>query len=248
LFPRRLAGIYTGRKIPDLLLSNPPYLITTVSDGTQKYTMGGVKKGSEPSRAERKAKKRKLEDAIPDVPGDNDVAEEPEVTSKSEKAPKKRKRENEETDEKEVVGKKKSKKEKKEKSGRKEENGDVALDAGTKAELVTENKSEADDVVEGAQVPRKSKKERKAERKAREAAEAAASKTPVTTSTIDSESNGASISTPVIATKEKKPKKNQQNGKTSTEEKDTAKGSGVKTDGKAARFIVFIGTMSPRSD
>ena len=34
--------------------------------------MGVTKKGTEPSRAERKAKKRKLEDAIPDLPGDND--------------------------------------------------------------------------------------------------------------------------------------------------------------------------------
>lgn len=62
------------------------------------------------SRAERKAKKRKLEDAVPDLPGDDDGMD---VVDDSAENSKKRKRSGDDTEKEE----KKSKKDKKTKSG-----------------------------------------------------------------------------------------------------------------------------------
>lgn len=123
-------------------------------------------------RSERKAKKRKAEDAIPDVPegyGDEEV-QEVEVKSKKRKH-------SEEEGEGEA---KKAKKEKREKKLAKEEKGEK-----TKKEKKSKNTDEKQNVEaveeveetaqpEGEEAPRKSKKERKAERKAKEAAERAA--------------------------------------------------------------------------
>jgi nucleolar protein 6 len=216
--------------------------------------MGGIKKGSDPSRAERKAKKRKLEDAIPDVPGDNEIAEEPQIASRTEKPSKKRKREHEadaDAEENGLTNGKQGRKEKgaKKSKKRRNEEGGVALNGDIVEEVVSEKSgAEADNALESSETPRKSKKERKAERKAREAAEAAANnadRAPAVTSNRGSEDTGGPIAP---AAKEKKSKKNKQNqekdGKDTAGKKDATNGNKEKTDGRAARFIVFIGNIS----
>lgn len=213
--------------------------------------MGGTKKGTDPSRAERKAKKRKLEDAIPNIPGDNEIEVEPEILSQSEKPVKKRKRdqadaEEDSIDEQQKKKEKKEKKEKKDKKNKKSDEEGGNAPGGDETEDLPKKSEEANGAVENSDIPKKSKKERKAERKARDAAEAAANgeaKSPAVTSTPGS----GAVVVAAAATKEKKPKKNKQNQeKKAPGEKGTANGSGEKTDGKAARFIVFIGKLAER--
>jgi nucleolar protein 6 len=215
--------------------------------------MAGIKKGSDPSRAERKAKRRQLEDAIPDVPGDNELTEEPQIASRTEKSSKKRKREHQaDTEENELTNGKQGRKEKGAKNNKKRRNeeGGVALNGDIVEEVVLKKKSgaEADNVLESSETPRKSKKERKAERKAREAAEAAANnadRVPAVTSNTGSEDTGGPIAPTAKGKKAKKNKQNQErNGKDTTGTKDTTNGDKEKTEGRAARFIVFIGNIS----
>ncbi|OBT64533.1 hypothetical protein VE03_05333 [Pseudogymnoascus sp. 23342-1-I1] len=148
--------------------------------------MAPIKKAG--PRSERKAAKRKAQDAIPDVPEDynNDVSEE--VAS-----PKKRKRDDDDDEEagegaedgavkkpKKAKKLRKEKKEKKEKEGGKEEKKEKKEKKEEKPK--TDAEGEGDDTaMEDAapkepkeDVPKKSKKERKAERKAQQAAEAIA--------------------------------------------------------------------------
>jgi nucleolar protein 6 len=213
--------------------------------------MGGGKKGTDASRAERKAKKRKLEDAIPDVPGDNEIPEKLEIVKKSEEPPKKRKREHDDNDAGESgltqeKQKKKDKKDKKDKKRNSKSNGQGELtpDAIGAEEVVSKSEAEAEKTLESSEIPRKSKKERKAERKAREAAEAAANKdaeVPAETSAA-----GGSTEAPVAATtKEKKVKKDKKKqdkkGNSAAETQNTTNGNDEQSGGKAARFIVFIG-------
>ena len=201
--------------------------------------MGDGKKRTDATRAERKAKKRKLEDAIPDVPGDDGIPETAEI-AESEAAPaKKRKRDRDVDDggeESGAVKEKKAKKEKKEKKKKDKNsssNGEPAPDA---EEAVSEEKpgAETENTVENGEGPKKSKKERKAERRAREVAEAAANKVvedPAASSTTGAASAGAPVA--AAGTKEKKPKSEKK------KKQDPANGGGE----KAARFIVFIGTL-----
>ncbi|OBT88760.1 hypothetical protein VE02_02353 [Pseudogymnoascus sp. 03VT05] len=148
--------------------------------------MAPIKKAAGP-RSERKAAKRKAQDAIPDVPEDynNEGAEEVTAPAKKRKRdddeeggegaeegavkkPKKAKKLREEKKEKkEKEGGKKEKKEKKEKKPKKDiEGGDEDT------EMVDATPKEPKEPKED--VPKKSKKERKAERKAQQAAEAIA--------------------------------------------------------------------------
>jgi len=126
------------------------------------------------SRQERKAKKRKLEDAVPDLPGDNDNDNEDGGASLSGV-----------TSQPEERVSKKARKEEKKKKFKKQEisgGGDVEGKSIDKEDGDVE-KGEVQDDVEGAakvnllgevEAPRKSKKERKAERKAKDAAAKAA--------------------------------------------------------------------------
>lgn len=197
------------------------------------------KKGTDATRAERKAKKRKLEDAIPDLPGD-DAAEE---TPKKEKSSKKRKRSEDE----DVVEEKAAKKEKKEKKSKKDkyagDEEDTEKEArraakkakkALKAECTTAADlavKEPEPVVE-EEAPKKSKKERKAERKAKEAANGTAIAT-ATKDAVKVEAGGE--------VEEKKAKKNNRNRSKKREGDAAAKENGE--EGKAAaRFICFIGT------
>jgi nucleolar protein 6 len=206
-------------------------------------------KSTDASRAERKAKKRALEAAIPDLPGDHENAEDVEVEAKAEKKSKKRKRD----DVVEDSETKKAKKEKKDKKKRKSEAAEVEAEAEEELQEEKPAKKEKNEKKEKKEgkaantngesvpavanldgeedAPRKSKKERKAERKAAEAA--AASKSTPTKAV--SETNG------VTPAEEKKSKKNNRN-REKKRKGDSANGD---TEGKAARFIVFIGAFYP---
>jgi nucleolar protein 6 len=225
-----------GRKksqVPKILFSvqknNSPIPSTT--------TMG---KSTDASRAERKAKKRALEAAIPDLPGDHENAEDVEVEAEAEKKSKKRKRDVVVEEDSES---KKARKEKKDKKKRKSEATEVEeeLQEEKPAKKSKKEKKEGkapdangDSVPAVASLdgeeepPRKSKKERKAERKA---AEAAAENKTIPTKAVP-EANGDTIA------EEKKSKKNNRN----REKKRKGESANGDTEGKAARFIVFIGT------
>lgn len=215
--------------------------------------MGTTKKGSDPSRADRKAKKRKLEDAIPDLPGDDEPQE---ITTSDDKSSKKRKRaageisgDNDLADDKERKSAKKEKREKKQKR-----NAEDSLLSSTEGVKAADGKGEAitdepkEDVSTKPEVPnisedgpKKSKKERKAERKAREAIEKVekeASKPadlPKENST-SIEDKGGNTSTKLAGSEEKKPRKNNRN-----REKKRWAALQKGTEEKAPRFIAFIG-------
>ncbi|KAH8667428.1 hypothetical protein BGZ60DRAFT_528730 [Tricladium varicosporioides] len=198
-------------------------------------------KSSDPTRAERKAKKRKLEDAIPDLPGEEN--KDGEELSGGDEGKKRRKRiKNDEELEAPVeeTGKQRGRREKKERK-------QAERTEKEKQDGATEKVEEKEDVKmrgvgttaneEGA--PRKSKKERKAERKAKEAAEAAvATEAAKSTSNGDNKDEGA---------KEKKSKKNNRNREKKrkglvTGASDTAV-EGEDKEKKSARFICFIGNL-----
>jgi nucleolar protein 6 len=213
--------------------------------------MAITKKGSDPSRADRKAKKRKLEDAVPDLPGDNEAEER---TPSNDKSSKKRKRTPDETEVKETVDDKEKKSTKKEKK-RKRVEEETALrlgNEGTVEGLKSKKEPTADETSEETLVkskgtagigeePKKSKKERKIERKAREAAEKATSQAVIHSQedlkpTLEHESNGSAT---LANSEEKKRKKNNRNRKGN---RKAALENGA--DGKAPRFIAFIGMLS----
>ncbi|TVY57566.1 putative RNA-binding protein [Lachnellula cervina] len=198
------------------------------------------KKGnSDATRAERKAKKRKLEDAIPDLPGEEVVAEE---------KPKKRKRSADE----DVVEEKAAKKEKKSKTDKDvvEDEDKEARKAAKKAKKALKAEQSGTAAVELAvqepvaeeEAPKKSKKERKAERKAKEAAETAA----VANGTAAKDAQGAKDPTSKEEVdgdaEQKKSKKNNRNRAEKRKRDAAAKESGEE-GGKAARFICFIGNL-----
>ncbi|KAL5353524.1 hypothetical protein ACLOAV_001561 [Pseudogymnoascus australis] len=227
--------------------------------------MAPIKKAG--PRSERKAAKRKAQDAIPDVPEDytNDAGAEEEVA-----APKKRKRDDEDEEVDEGAGEgdvKKPKKEKKEKEGGKKEKKE-------KKPKTDDAEGEAEDTVmedttpkePKEDVPKKSKKERKAERKAQQAAEAianakanrAAEEAAATSKPAAAfDETAASSSKPAAAAAgaktpkaEKAPKldkdgnvikkKNNRN----REKKRLAAATAIAAGEKApARFIVFVGNL-----
>ncbi|OAF61200.1 hypothetical protein VC83_02334 [Pseudogymnoascus destructans] len=231
--------------------------------------MAPIKKAGGP-RSERKAAKRKAQDAIPDVPEDytNDAEQNEEVA-----APKKRKRDDDEeadegAEEGAVKNAKKAKKEKKEKEGGKKEKKE-------KKPKKTDGEVEGEEtVMEDAapkepkeDVPKKSKKERKAERKAQQAAEAIAN-----TKANRAAEEAAAASTPSVAAdgtetsskpattaaaagaktpKAEKPPKLDKDGNPikkknnrNREKKRLAAATAIAAGEKAsARFIVFVGNL-----
>lgn len=218
-------------------------------------------KPTEISRAERKAKKRTLEDAIPNLPGDNEGEIERESISKAEKKSKKRKRDAETGDE--VIGEGKESKKDKKKKKRKIEDGESEpaeeeiVQNGKKSKKEKKGKKtgfekegpvspadiEVDTVMqEEVEAPKKTKKERKAERKAREAAEST-SKNPAPTETSEavSEANGKTEA----AGEEKKSKKNNRNREKKRKGTSANGETSQPESTKPARFIVFIGIFLP---
>ncbi|OBT99341.1 hypothetical protein VE01_02588 [Pseudogymnoascus verrucosus] len=229
--------------------------------------MAPIKKSAGP-RSERKAAKRKAQDAIPDVPEDynNEGAEEV-------AAPKKRKRDDDEeggedTEESGIKKVRKEKKEKKEKEEGKKEKKEKKpkKDAeGGDEDTMMEDAAPKEPKEPKEDVPKKSKKERKAERKAQQAAEAIANakanraaEEAAAASKPTVASDGTEASKPAAAAAaggktpkaEKAPKldkdgnpikkKNNRN----REKKRLAAATAIAAGEKApARFIVFVGNL-----
>lgn len=203
------------------------------------------------SRQERKAKKRKLEEAIPDVPGDLDSHDyEPNDAVNGDKKKRKRNSIAEAELEGNEVQQTKIKKAKNKKSKTITDTtalGDDSTGNGSKGAAVDAAVCADDEAVAALEMdaPRKSKKERKAERKAKEAAEKIA---------VEEAAQSMAIGNGVVSTQtvppnrlveedasgevKEKAKKNNRN----REKKRAAKKAGVDgKEAKAARFIVFIG-------
>ncbi|KAL3420193.1 RNA recognition domain-containing protein [Phlyctema vagabunda] len=218
--------------------------------------MGASKKATELlSRAERKSKKRQAEDAIPDLPGDNDDDGEEAQASEAEKSSKKRKRSSED---KKVVAdpdgaeRKSAKREKKRKRAEEvegEESKAVDAEDQESEKKKKKKKSQAEEPADGGEQPaaieeddgtaepKKSKKERKAERKAREAAEGLTKESKkISPAKSDNVPVGGDEAK---AGEEERPKK-KNNRNRDKKRKAKAEEAG---ESKAARFIVFIGNL-----
>ncbi|KAF7905908.1 hypothetical protein EAF00_000187 [Botryotinia globosa] len=180
--------------------------------------------GTGASRAERKAKRRKIENSIPDIPEDleTEANDDGAVSTK-------RKRSivdddakvdqigilegNEEIAGKNVESHHKSKKNK---------------TSSTESSLLPMQIEEPSDIAEIEATPKKSKKERKAERKAREAD----AKSTSTAQTAEPATGNATGPSDQISAEKKRSKPKKQGGV-----------SGENSESKAARFIVFIGNL-----
>lgn len=239
--------------------------------------MAVPKQRSEPSRADRKAKKRKLEDAIPDLPGDDEPEEKvatniSELDIKNEKKPSKKRKKTSEYEDAKKFQETDERSHKSSKRGRKknEEEFSPVQIADAVRELVDraavkkgrngkelENEAangkgstvpEAEGNGETEEVPRKSKKERKAERKAREALD----KGP--TRDDDGDGNDA-VEKPNVETAglndgkdtSANPEEKKRKNNRNREKKRKAALEGG-AESKAPRFIAFIGRLQPWPD
>lgn len=212
----------------------------------------GVKKAEkDATRAERKAKRRKAENAIPDLPGDSEIHEQ-----NTEKISKKRKRlDNHEPIDDPKPEKKARKHEKKARKNTTEPGalvGDADEQVGsslknyTVVTTVDHELPKDEHVVDiTSEPPKKSKKERKAERKVAEAAAAAAASTTGTDETTTQQEPKESTSQPQDDSAQPvKSKKNNRNREKKRQAASIVAGNAEdpdKTNKKAARFIVFIG-------
>jgi nucleolar protein 6 len=214
--------------------------------------MSSAKSGKDSTRAERKAKKRKLENAIPDLPGEdyNATGLQNEVTSTrkgSDRPTKKRKHEDHtqelishnDTSEKAVRRTEvKSKKPRRITSSDELNEESNSVDEKTMAGV--DAKSGSALLLEIGEPPRKTKKERKAERKIAEAAKASESAGTALSNPVlppDSQSTPAAGTGQVPTGKSKTNNRNREKQRKSKQNNEPME----KTDGKAPRFIVFIG-------
>ncbi|CZT50984.1 related to potato small nuclear ribonucleoprotein U2B and human splicing factor homolog [Rhynchosporium secalis] len=222
---------------------------------------------TEASRAERKAKKRAAEDAIPDVPGSWTAAEaEVEASSPTKKDSKKRKRDGDEDDgigKDEKESKKERKKRRKEAEASEAANGEVSVEKKeNKAKKEKKSNGEDDEAPVDLDTnmadkpeddaPKKSKKERKAERKAKEAAEAAANRTgsgkAAEVTVASPKINGSKLKSadetePGDEKKSKKNNRNREKKRKGVNGTEATNGEADDASSKAARFIVFVGQL-----
>ena len=234
--------------------------------------MGTSKNSHDATRQERKAKKRKLEDAVPDLPGD--VADTGDSEEVGRKAGKKQKRDTD-TGDGVIDEEKQRKREKKERKKLRKEEAEFPEEGGVPLDVVDEDgegvkneKSKKDKRAKKSAVaeepvieletvaeeagPKKSKKERKAERRAKEAAEGAAPVEELKESKSEQKVNGNASMNGEAAEGEKKSRKNNRNREkkrkgTVPPEGGAVNGNAEKPTGegkekKDARFICFIGT------
>ncbi|KAG9243569.1 hypothetical protein BJ878DRAFT_576456 [Calycina marina] len=212
----------------------------------------GAPKDNILSRAERKSKKRALEKAIPDFPGDEKppVDEAMDGNEDGEKKGKKRKRDRGEDVEGDEEGDKQARKAAKKK--RKSENEGGLKIAGEKSTVITkaetgegfmEGVEVNGEAVEGEEALRKSKKERKAERKAKDSAQKEATKNaahaPATTKT-DASGEKTAKANGTAATAENGEEKSRSKNNRNREKRRQAIGGET---GKENRFICFIGNL-----
>ena len=206
----------------------------------------------EPSRADRKSKKRKLEEAIPDLPGDEDAQKASSIAHKptTEKPGKKRKRSNEEGETREDLGfgEKRLKSTKKAKKQMQEGVIEQAVKIGddttknpqkSKKEVAIGEASaaldEADNTVEA---PKKLKKERKAERKVREAANEASN--TGRDGPVDS-NESAEVKTNTSDAPASREERRRKNNRNREKKRKVKLENGVES--KPPRFIAFIGRV-----
>jgi nucleolar protein 6 len=225
--------------------------------------MATTKKDKDPSRAERKLKKRKLEEAIPDLPGDVSATDLQDAslslpTMDGEHSTKKRKLAKSSNHD---VGslhrgeygiqQKKSKGEKKGKRTLKESMANLdetehlnGRASGSKLESLHGNlKRDSENLADSAlpidDVPpaKKTKKDRKAERKVAEAARVAARNKSAPPPTEDA---------PVVGEGETLMGKSKKNNRNREKKRKGINGNGIleKAEGKPSRFIVFIGKLN----
>ncbi|TVY40570.1 putative RNA-binding protein [Lachnellula subtilissima] len=241
LFPLQCAGGYS----PQVTASPPPYFppnaasltaiakpaAIAVSSTPEPLLVTGPlrnhdhttwvphqrKENNDATRAERKAKKRKLENAIPDLPGEEVVVEE--------KPKKKRKRSADEGVVEEKAAKK-EKKSKKDKDAVADEDKEARSAAKKAKKALKAEQSETAAVELAVQEP-------VAEEEAAETA-TAANGTAAKDSTSKEEADGDG--------EEKKSKKNNRNRAEKRKREAAAKETGEE-GGKAARFICFIGNL-----
>ncbi|KAF7913941.1 uncharacterized protein EAF01_000347 [Botrytis porri] len=179
--------------------------------------------GTGASRAERKAKRRKIENSIPDIPDDleTEANDDGAVSTKRKRAIDDDAKvgqtvtsdKNEEIADKNFESHHKSKKNK---------------TSSTESSLLPMQIGEPSDIAETEAAPKKSKKERKAERKAREAD----AKSTSIVQTAEPATENVTGPSDQISAEKKRAKTKKQGG-----------GSGDNSESKAARFIVFIGNL-----
>lgn len=182
--------------------------------------------GAGASRAERKAKRRKLEDSIPDIPDDLET----ESNTDSVSAKRKRNLDDDANEEQIVDGNGEITKKNKESNHKSKKTKTTLVDITS---LPVQN-GELSDIAETEVAPKKSKKERKAERKAKEAAANATSKTQDTETAAkknDPDTNAVGDSDQTTSTKKRAKNKKQGDG------------SGANAESKTSRFIVFVGEI-----
>ncbi|APA07273.1 hypothetical protein sscle_02g020430 [Sclerotinia sclerotiorum 1980 UF-70] len=183
--------------------------------------------GAGASRAERKAKRRKLENSIPDIPDDIDIES---INDSAVSSKRKRALEDDANEDQDIPLDHKGGLAKNKESNRKSKKPKTSAETPS---LPTRTR-ESSHVMETELAPKKSKKERKAERKAKEAAENTISTNQEAEAAArgkdqDTNATGSSDQT----TAEKKRVKSKKQGGV----------SGANTESKAARFIVFIGNL-----
>jgi nucleolar protein 6 len=195
--------------------------------------MGPTKQYHDATRAERKAKKRKLQDAIPDLPEEKgyDLTGVVEIDVAENKKPKKMKGDtgNEGEGEGEGLYNGENKEDKRPiKKDKRERTTQEVADPKAAKTLADQFTEEA---------PRKSKKERKAERKAKEAAEGLVSATAQEQRMDGPDPMGQTVKGETAAKKNNRNREKQRKG--------VNKSLLTAEDGKPktpAKFIVFIGT------
>lgn len=191
--------------------------------------MGDHKKRLNVSRAERKVKKRKLEDAIPDVPEDDTIGDPPKKIKLDENAPHTAHPQPAISSKSEISGTTNSR----------NSSGQPSSEHPTDASLIA---GASDVPIEGQIGARKSKKERKAERKAKEAAEAAKEFSREAIAEVQPDASTSDLldkNTPRDTKRKKNPAEKRQinhgarvDGSSSGKDKN-----------KTPRFIVFIGML-----
>ncbi|KAF5878814.1 putative rna binding protein [Botrytis fragariae] len=179
--------------------------------------------GTGASRAERKAKRRKIENSIPDIPDDlgTEANDDGAVSTKRKRS----------IDDDAKVGQAIT-------LDRKEEIADKNVEShhkskknktsSTESSLLPMQIGEPSDIAETEAAPKKSKKERKAERKAKEAD----AKSTSIAQTAEPATGNATGPPDQISAERKRAKTKKQGG-----------ASGDNSESKAARFIVFIGNL-----
>ncbi|QSZ30816.1 hypothetical protein DSL72_000374 [Monilinia vaccinii-corymbosi] len=187
--------------------------------------------GSGASRAERKAKRRKLENSIPDIPDDL------ETESNHDSVPTKRKRALDDDMNEDPItpfdGNGEMAKDK-DSNHKSKKTKTTSVDISSRPVQIGE--PSGDDIAENEIAPKKSKKERKAERKAKEAA--ANTNTTSTKQEGETAAKQSDLDTNAVGNSDQTT-----SGKKRAKNKKQGGVSGANSESKAARFIVFVGNL-----